>query len=213
MAAADLNPALALLILLLVGFLLQAEADIGVNWGILSTHRLSPPIVVDLMKENRIGKVKLFDTDPSILRALMGSNIEVMVGNPNEMLELLSSSPVTADVWVSQNVSRYVVEGGVKMRWHNIYYNAFDGNFDTLVAALNRIDYGQMPIVIGEVGWPTDGAFSANLSAARAFKQGLINHLLSNKGTSLRPGVPPTYVFLFSLLDEEQKSTLPGNFE
>ncbi|KAI0492429.1 hypothetical protein KFK09_026701 [Dendrobium nobile] len=329
MAVADLNPALALLILLLVGSLLQAEADIGVNWGILSTHRLSPPIVVDLLKENRIGKVKLFDTDPSILRALMGSNIEVMVGIPNEMLELLSSSPVAADVWVTQNVSRYVVKGGVNMRYiavgnepfltsyqgqfqsfvvpamlnlqqslakanlagyiklvvpcnadayeaslpsqgafrpeltqimtqlvsflnsngspflvniypffniyqntdfpqdyaffegsthpvvdgQNIYYNAFDGNFDTLVASLNRIGYGQMPIVIGEVGWPTDGSFSANLSAARAFNQGLINHLLSNKGTPLRPGVPAADVFLFSLLDEEQKSTLPGNFE
>ncbi|KAI0492435.1 hypothetical protein KFK09_026707 [Dendrobium nobile] len=68
MAAADFNPVLALLILLLLGSLLQAVAYIGVNWGILSTHRLSPPIVVDLLKENRIGKVKLFDTDPSILR-------------------------------------------------------------------------------------------------------------------------------------------------
>ncbi|KAG0499116.1 hypothetical protein HPP92_003807 [Vanilla planifolia] len=47
----------------------------------------------------------------------------------------------------------------------NVYYNAFDGNFDTLVAALNRIGYAQLPIVIGEVGWPTDGAFGANLSA------------------------------------------------
>ncbi|PKU74559.1 Glucan endo-1,3-beta-glucosidase 6 [Dendrobium catenatum] len=91
MAAAYFNPALALLILLLVGSLLQAVAYIGANWGILSTHLLSPPIVVDLLKENRIGKVKLFDTYPSILRALMGSNIEVMAGIPNEMLELLSS--------------------------------------------------------------------------------------------------------------------------
>lgn len=329
MAAADLNPALSLLILVLVGSLLPAEADIGVNWGMLSTHRLSPSIVVDLIKENRIGKVKLFDANPSVLTALMGSNIEVMVGIPNEMLALLSSSPAAADVWVSQNVSRYVVKGGVNMRYiavgnepfltsyqgqfqsfvvpamlnlqqslakanlagyiklvvpcnadayeaslpsqgafrpeltqimtqlvsflnsngspflvniypylslyqstdfpqdyaffegsshpvidgQNTYYNVFDGNFDTLVAALNRIGHGQMPIVIGEIGWPTDGAFSANLSAARAFNQGLVNHILSNKGTPLRPGVPPVDVFLFSLLDEEQKSTLPGNFE
>ncbi|XP_020586154.1 glucan endo-1,3-beta-glucosidase 5-like [Phalaenopsis equestris] len=114
MAAADLSLALAFLVL--AGALLPAEADIGVNWGMLSTHRLSPSIVIDLMKENRIGKVKLFDTDPAVLRALMGSNIEVMVGIPNEMLALLSSSPAAADVWVSQNVSRYVVKGGVNLR-------------------------------------------------------------------------------------------------
>ena len=60
----------------------------------------------------------------------------------------------------------------------NVYYNAFDGNFDTLVAAaLNKLGYGdQMPIVTGEVGWPTDGAISANLAgAARVFnQQGLV---------------------------------------
>jgi len=58
----------------------------------------------------------------------------------------------------------------------NVYYNAFDGNFDTLVAALNKLGYGdQMPIVIGVVGWPTDGAIGANLTAARVFnQQGLV---------------------------------------
>lgn len=95
----------------------------------------------------------------------------------------------------------------------NVYYNAFDGNYDTLVAALNRIGYGQIPIKIGEIGWPTDGAFGANLTAARAFNQGLINHILSNKGTPLRPGVPPLDIYIFGLLDEDAKNTIPGNFE
>ncbi|KAK9268283.1 hypothetical protein L1049_010726 [Liquidambar formosana] len=51
------------------------------------------------------------------------------------------------------------------------------------------------------------------LPAARAFNQGLINHVSSNKGTPLRPAVPPMDVYLFSLLDEGAKSVLPGNFE
>lgn len=94
-----------------------------------------------------------------------------------------------------------------------MYYNAFEGNFDTLISALGKLGYGQLPIAIGEVGWPTQGAPSANLTAARAFNQGLINRIMSNKGTPLRPGVPPADVYLFGLLDEEQKSVLPGNFE
>ncbi|XP_077222588.1 O-Glycosyl hydrolases family 17 protein [Tasmannia lanceolata] len=310
-------------------FVLMGESGIGVNWGALSSHKLSPSVVVDLMKENKIEKVKLFDVDPIVLKGLMGSGIQVMVGIPNEMLELFGSSSVASDLWVRENVSRYAVKGGVDIRYvavgnepfltsysgqyqsfvlpaltnlqqslakanlagfvklvvpcnadayesalpsqgafrpelaqimnqlvsflnangspfvvniypflslyqssdfpqdyaffggtshsvidgQNVYSNAFDGNFDTLVAALNRIGYGQMPIVIGEVGWPTDGAVSANISAARAFNQGLINHVLSNKGTPLRPGVPPADIYIFSLLDEEQKSVLPGNFE
>lgn len=285
--------------------------------------------MVDLLQQNKIQKVKLFDADPGALKALEGSGIEVMVGIPNEMLTVLGSSSVASDLWVRQNVSSFVGKGGVAIRYvavgnepflssyagqfqnyvmpallnlqqslakanlagyvklvvpcnadayeadlpsqgafrpeltqimtqlvsflnsngspfvvniypflslygstdfpqdyaffggtthavtdgANVYTNAFDGNFDTLVAALTKLGYGQMPIVIGEVGWPTDGALNANLTAARAFNQGLINHVLSNRGTPLRPGVPLMDVYLFSLLDEGAKSVLPGNFE
>ncbi|KAI6704172.1 hypothetical protein NL676_013308 [Syzygium grande] len=305
------------------------ESAIGVNWGTISFHRLRPSTVVDLLQQNRVQKVKLFDADPGALRALEGSGIEVMVGIPNEMLAVLGSSSVASDLWVRQNVSSFVGKGGVAIRYvavgnepflssyagqfqnyvmpallnlqqslakanlagyvklvvpcnadayeadlpsqgafrpeltqiltqlvsflnsngspfvvniypflslygssdfpqdyaffegtthavtdgGNVYTNAFDGNFDTLVAALTKLGYGQMPIVIGEVGWPTDGALSANLTAARAFNQGLINHVLSNRGTPLRPRVPPMDVYLFSLVDEGAKSVLPGNFE
>ncbi|XP_008782991.1 glucan endo-1,3-beta-glucosidase 5 [Phoenix dactylifera] len=331
MAAFQLVSALVLsLFLQIQRSVLMVDGAIGVNWGTLSSHRLQPSIVVDLMKENKISKVKLFDADPTVLRALAGSGIQVMVGIPNDMLGILGSSPATSDLWVTQNVSRYMVKGGVDIRYiavgnepfltsyqgqyqslvlpamlnlqqsltkanlggyvklvvpcnadayqsatlpsqgtfrpeltqimtqlvsflnsngspfvvniypflslyqssdfpqdyaffggsshpvvdgPSVYYNAFDGNFDTLVAALTKIGFGQMPIAIGEVGWPTDGAASANLSAARAFNQGLISNVLNNKGTPLRPGVPPVDVYLFSLLDEEQKSVLPGNFE
>ncbi|PIA61447.1 hypothetical protein AQUCO_00300745v1 [Aquilegia coerulea] len=317
------------LIIVVSSSVLMVDSAIGVNWGTISFHRLSPSIVVDLMKANKIQKVKLFDADPNSLTALMGSGIEVMVGIPNEMLGLFSSSSAATDLWVRQNVSRYIGKSGADIRYiavgnepfltsysgqyqsyvipalvnlqqslaranlagyiklvvpcnadayesslpsqgvfrpeladimtqlvsflsnngspfvvniypflslygnadfpqdyaffggtthsvtdgANVYSNAFDGNLDTLVAALNKIGYGQMPIVIGEVGWPTDGAPNANLSAARAFNQGLIYHVLSNKGTPLRPGVPPMDVYLFGLLDEGAKSILPGNFE
>ncbi|KAK3132448.1 hypothetical protein QOZ80_6AG0521730 [Eleusine coracana subsp. coracana] len=307
-----------------------ADAALGVNWGTMSAHRAPPSVVVDLMRANRIGKVKLFDADPNVLRALAGSGIQVMVGVTNGELSTLAGSAAAADAWVAQNVSRYVGRGGVDIRYiavgnepfltsyqnqfqsyiipvmtnlqqslvkanlasyvklvvpcnadayesagvpsqgvfrteltqimtqlasflsssgapfvvniypflslyqnadfpqdyaffegsthplvdgPNTYYNAFDGNFDTLVSALAKIGYRQLPIAIGEIGWPTDGAPSANLTAARVFNQGLISHITSNKGTPLRPGVPPADVYLFGLLDEEQKSILPGNFE
>ncbi|KAG9448769.1 hypothetical protein H6P81_008734 [Aristolochia fimbriata] len=318
-----------LLLLRLLGSVLVAESAIAFNWGTVSSHRLSPSVVVDLLKQNKIQKVKLFSADPYILKALKGSGIQVMVGIPNEMLQEFASSPVAADAWVRQNVSTYAFKGGVDIRYvavgnepfltsyngqfqsfvlpalanlqqslaklnlagyvklvvpcnadayegavpsqgsfrpelsqimtqlvsflnsngspfivniypflslygnkdfpqdyaffdgtshpvmdgANVYTNAFDGNLDTLVAALNRLGYSQMPIVIGEVGWPTDGDINANLTAARAFNQGLINHVLKGYGTPLRPGVPPMDVYLFSLLDEEAKSVLPGNFE
>ncbi|GLJ08377.1 hypothetical protein SUGI_0087610 [Cryptomeria japonica] len=303
--------------------------DIGVNWGTISAHRLPPPIVVRLLRANNIMKVKLFDADPLVLEALVGSGIQVMVGIPNDMLRIMSVSSAAADMWVHDNVTRYAFRGGVDIRYvavgnepflssyqgqfqsfvvpavinvqqaltkanlaglvkvvvpcnadayqsdlpsqgtfrpdvsptmvqlvsflskngspfvvniypflslygnaefpadyaffdnsthpvvdgQNVYTNAFDGNFDTLVAALDRIGFGQIPIIVGEIGWPSDGTIVANISNAKRFNQGLVDHVLSNKGTPLRPGVPPIEVYLFGLLDEGQKSVMPGNFE
>jgi glucan endo-1,3-beta-glucosidase 5/6 len=98
-----------------------------------------------------------------------------------------------------------VVDGGVT------YQNTFDANHDTLVAALRRNGFGNVSVVVGEVGWPTDGDANANLDYARRFNQGFLSHIASGRGTPLRPG--PVDAYLFSLIDEDQKSIQPGNFE
>jgi hypothetical protein len=102
--------------------------------------------------------------------------------------------------------SSAVQDGGIT------YQNTFDANHDTLVAALRRNGFPDVPIVVGEVGWPNDGDANANPDNARRFNQGLLDHIASGKGTPLRPGVPVD-AYLFSLVDEDQKSIQPGNFE
>jgi hypothetical protein len=105
-----------LAVLLALSCAAVAEAAVGVNWGTLSSHRAPPQVVVDLLRENRIGKVKLFDADAGVLRALARSGIQVMVGLTNGELASVAGSPAAADAWVSQNVSQYVGRGGVDIR-------------------------------------------------------------------------------------------------
>lgn len=93
----------------------MAEA-IGVNWGTMASHPLPPPKVVELLKSNNINKVKLFDADPLVLQALSGSNIGVTVGIPNTMLRSLNSSKKAAESWVHDNVTRYISNGGSRVR-------------------------------------------------------------------------------------------------
>ena len=69
-----------------------------------------------------------------------------------------------------------------------------------------------IPIVIGEIGWPTEGDINANISLAEQFYDGLMKKLAVKKGTPLGPD-QDIEVYLFGLHDGDVKSTLPGDFE
>ncbi|RZC56818.1 hypothetical protein C5167_015663 [Papaver somniferum] len=304
-------------------------SGIGANWGTQVTHPVPPDIVVRMLRENGIQKVKLFDADSDTLNALTNSGIEVMVGIPNDMLYDIATNMKAAVNWVKQNVSdhvdkgvfiRYVAVGnepflktyngtflqttfpalrniqaalikaglGSKVKVtcpqnadvyatteaglpsggdfradiHQVmiditkflndngapftvniypfislyidanfpvdyaffegngapiidggisYTNMFDANHDTLVWALQKNGFSNMPIIIGEIGWPTDGDRNANLMYAQRFNQGFMTHIVTGKGTPMRSG--PVDAYLFSLIDEDAKSISPGNFE
>ncbi|KAL6984839.1 glucan endo-1,3-beta-D-glucosidase [Sarracenia purpurea var. burkii] len=92
-----------------------------------------------------------------------------------------------------------------------VYTNVFDANLDTLVWALTKAGFPDMDIVVGEVGWPTDGDENANPENAKRFNQGLIRRVLSGNGTPAAAAAVDFY--LFSLIDENAKSIAPGSFE
>ncbi|KAG2249740.1 hypothetical protein Bca52824_089368 [Brassica carinata] len=92
-----------------------------------------------------------------------------------------------------------------------IYDNVLDANYDTLVWSLQKNGFGNMSIIVGEVGWPTDGDKNANMQYARRYNQGFMNRQKAGRGTPMRPG--PMDAYLFSLIDEDAKSIQPGNFE
>lgn len=98
-----------------------------------------------------------------------------------------------------------VVDGSIS------YTNVFEANFDTLISALEKNGFSSMPVIIGEVGWPTDGDPNANMEYARKFNQGLLDRISSGQGTPKRRTPPDVYIF--SLIDEDKKSIQPGNFE
>lgn len=89
---------------------------LAVNWGTISSHPLPPEVVVKLLQDNGINKVKLFDSNPKILKALAGSGIEVMIAIPNLDLKVMAD-PAKAKAWVAKNVTSYKVtsKDGVKI--------------------------------------------------------------------------------------------------
>ncbi|KAL5080107.1 hypothetical protein RYX36_008528, partial [Vicia faba] len=62
-------------------------------------------------------KLKLFDADDTIMIAVMGSNIKVMVAIPNIMSDRIINDPKAADAWVYQNVTTYLFPDGVNIKY------------------------------------------------------------------------------------------------
>uniref|UniRef100_A0A1D1Y8Z7 glucan endo-1,3-beta-D-glucosidase n=1 Tax=Anthurium amnicola TaxID=1678845 RepID=A0A1D1Y8Z7_9ARAE len=96
---------------------------------------------------------------------------------------------------------------------HNKYENIFDASIDTLVTSLSSVGFGDMDIIVGKIGWPTDGAVNASAFNAQIFMKGLLDHLRSKSGTPLRPKSFPMETYVFSLLDEDLRNLTNGNFE
>ncbi|PHT54284.1 hypothetical protein CQW23_08746 [Capsicum baccatum] len=91
------------------------------------------------------------------------------------------------------------------------YTNAVELIYDSVVWAITNAGYPNMKIVIGEIGWPTDGYPHANIKNAERFNKGLLKFIASKQGTPLRPG--PIEAYLHSLSDENKFLTTFGAYQ
>ncbi|KAH6764735.1 O-Glycosyl hydrolases family 17 protein [Perilla frutescens var. hirtella] len=101
--------ALSISLLLLFSLLSTAECggSIGVNYGRIANNLPSATRVVRLLKSQGIDRVKVYDTDPAVLKALSGSGIKLTVNLPNELLSATARRPSFATSWVQKNVAAY----------------------------------------------------------------------------------------------------------
>ena len=101
----------ALVVAVVLCLAARRSCAIGVNWGTQLSHQLPASTVVRLLQDNGFDRVKLFDAEDTILGALKGSGIQVMVGIPNDLLADLAGGGKAADNWVAKNVSGHVRDG------------------------------------------------------------------------------------------------------
>ncbi|XP_009361042.1 glucan endo-1,3-beta-glucosidase 14 [Pyrus x bretschneideri] len=96
------------LLLPIFAFAASAETGtVGINYGRIADNLPPPEKVVALLKSQGINKVKLYDTDATVLTALANSGISVVVALPNDLLSSAASDPSFADKWVQSNISHY----------------------------------------------------------------------------------------------------------
>ncbi|KAI3743533.1 hypothetical protein L1987_61243 [Smallanthus sonchifolius] len=96
-----------LLLGLLINLLIVKDAQsVGVCYGRNGDGLPSERDVVRLYQRNGITRMRIYDPHQPTLEALRGTNIELMIGVPNDRLQSLSDQNA-ANTWVRDNIQRY----------------------------------------------------------------------------------------------------------
>eukprot|EP00250_Pteridium_aquilinum_P004882 c15065_g1_i1 orf=3-1406(+) len=85
----------------------DARYTIGVNYGQLGDNLPTPHNAIQLIKDMKVGKVKIYDANPAILKELLNTDIEVCVMLPNQQIIAVAKNKTLADVFVHTNVSSF----------------------------------------------------------------------------------------------------------
>ncbi|KAI3738125.1 hypothetical protein L2E82_28144 [Cichorium intybus] len=96
-----------LLLGLLISLLVSTDAQsVGVCYGRDGDGLPSQQDVVSLYRNNGITRMRIYDPDQATLQALKGTNIELMIGVPNDVLQSLNDQGA-ANTWVRNNIQNY----------------------------------------------------------------------------------------------------------
>ncbi|KQJ82509.1 glucan endo-1,3-beta-glucosidase 14 isoform X1 [Brachypodium distachyon] len=80
--------------------------SIGINYGQIADNLPSPSRVSWLLQSMQVNKVKLYDADPNVLSAFLGTGVEFVVGIGNENVSAMTD-PAAAQAWVQHYVVPY----------------------------------------------------------------------------------------------------------
>lgn len=96
-----------LLLLLILGPF-HKVAGVGINYGTIGNNLPSPKKVAQLLQSTIIDKVKIYDSNPTILEAFSNTGIDLIVAVENSHVANISSSTSAADEWFTTRIVPFI---------------------------------------------------------------------------------------------------------
>ncbi|KAL6572706.1 hypothetical protein OROMI_013664 [Orobanche minor] len=82
----------------------RSQPFIGVNYGQVADNLPTPEATAKLIQTTAFEKVRLYGSDPAIIKAFADTGIGIMVGVSNSAIHGLASDPNIAKNWIDSNV-------------------------------------------------------------------------------------------------------------
>ncbi|XP_073153050.1 glucan endo-1,3-beta-glucosidase 8-like [Henckelia pumila] len=99
---------------------------IGINWGRLSSQTMLPSMVVDLLLQNEIKDVRIFQQRDNVLEAFYNSGIKATTGLANNVLDNYQNMS-TVQWWIKNKILKY--EDVMEFRYATVGNNPFSPLF------------------------------------------------------------------------------------
>ncbi|KAI8003098.1 Glucan endo-1,3-beta-D-glucosidase [Camellia lanceoleosa] len=104
MATLHYTSAFFIIFILHVAYVAKSDPFIGVNYGQIADNLPAPESTAKLLQSTSIEKVRLYGSDPAIIKALGNTGIGIVIGASNGDIPAMASDPSFASNWINSNV-------------------------------------------------------------------------------------------------------------
>lgn len=132
------------------------QPKIGVCYGELGNNLPTPKKSIELVQKLKAKRIKIYGANPKILKAIQGTDLQISIMVPNQLIPKVYNNQTFADEWVNTNVVPFYPESKIRylLIGNEILSNQPNSTWFQLVPAMRRIrnslkKYGLKKIKVG----------------------------------------------------------------
>ncbi|KAL7154215.1 hypothetical protein ABFS83_04G220900 [Erythranthe nasuta] len=158
----------------------EMQPKMGVCYGELGNNLPSPEKSIQLIQKLNAKRIKIYGTNPKILKSIQGTDLQISIMVPNQLISAIYNNQTLADDWVKTNVVPFYPQSKIRylLVGNEILSSQPNSTWFQLVLAIRKIrnavkKYGLNKVKVGtplamdvlESSYPpSNGTFRSDVS-------------------------------------------------